>query len=46
MQTEGLRGRLYSEVLATQLAIHLLRDYSVFPVKFKEYQDGLSPRKL
>lgn len=46
MQTEGLGGRLYSEALATQLAINLLRNYSTFPLKLKQYNGGLSPNKL
>ena len=46
MQTEGLGGRLYSETLATQLAIHLLRQYCAFDIKLKQYNGGLSPRKL
>ena len=46
MQTEGLGGRLYSEALATQLGIHLLRNYSVLPIKPKQYRGGLSPSKL
>ena len=46
MQTEGLGGRLYSETLATQLAIHLLRQYCAFDIKLKQYNGGLSSRKL
>lgn len=46
IQTEGLGGRLYSETLTTQLAIHLLRNYSTFPIKLKQYQGGLLPKKL
>ena len=46
MQTEGLGGRLYSEILAAQLAIHLLRNYCTAQPKFREYKGGLSPRKL
>ena len=46
MQTEGLGGRLYSETLATQLAIHLLRQYCAFDIKLKQYHGGLSSRKL
>lgn len=46
IQTEGLGGRLYSETLATQLTIHLLRNYNIFPIKLKQYQGGLSSQKL
>ena len=46
MQTAGLGGSLYSETLATQLAIHLLRNYCIAQPKFREYKGGLSPRKL
>ena len=46
MQTEGLGGRLYSEALANQLAIHLLRNYCTSQPKFREYKGGLSPKKL
>ena len=46
MYAEGLGGRLYSETLATQLAIHLLRNYSIFPLQLKQYSSGLSPSKL
>ncbi|MEO0836923.1 MAG: AraC family transcriptional regulator [Cyanobacteria bacterium J06642_3] len=46
MQTDGLGGRLYSETLATQLAINLLRDYCAYPLKLKQYSGGLSPSKL
>lgn len=46
MQTEGLGGRLYSEALATQLAINLLRNYCTYPLKLKQYSGGLSPNKL
>ena len=41
-----LGSRLYSETLATQLAIHLLRKYSTVPLKIKSYTDGLSPTAL
>lgn len=46
MNVEGLGGRLYSETLATQLAIHLLRNYSISPLQLKQYSGGLSPSKL
>lgn len=46
MQSEGLGGRLYSESLATQFAIHLLRNYCTFPLQLKQYEGGLSSRKL
>ena len=46
MQTAGLGGSLYSETLATQLAIHLLRNYCIAQPKFREYKGGLSPSKL
>ena len=46
MQNEGLGGKLYSETLATQLGIHLLRKYCAFPIKLKQYSGGLSRRKL
>ena len=46
MNSDGLGGRLYSETLAIQLAIHLLRSYSTFPLQLKQYSGGLSPSKL
>ena len=46
MQNNVLGGRLYSETLATQLAIHLLRNYCTFPVQLKKYPGGLSCRQL
>lgn len=46
MQTEGLGGRLYGEALATQLMVHLLRNYCTSQPQFKEYKGGLSPRRL
>ena len=46
MQSEALGGRLYSEILATQLAIHLLRDYCTFPAQLKHYDKGLSRQQL
>lgn len=46
MQNSGLGGRLFSDSLATQLAIHLLRNYCAFPLKLKQYQGGLSRQQL
>ena len=46
MQNDGIGGRLYSETLATQLGIHLLREYCTFPIKLKQYSGGLSQQKL
>lgn len=46
MQNEALGGRLYSETLATQFAIHLLRNYCTFPAQLKQYQKGLSRQQL
>ena len=46
MQNDGIGGRLYSETLATQLGIHLLRKYCTFPIKLKQYSGGLSQQKL
>ena len=46
MQNDGIGGRLYSETLATQLGIHLLREYCTFPLKLKQYSGGLSQQKL
>lgn len=46
MQQDGLGGRLYSETLATQLAIHLLREYCTFPAQLKQYEGGLSRSQL
>ena len=37
---------MYSEALATQLGIHLLRNYCTFALKPKQYQGGLSAREL
>ena len=46
MQQEGLGGRLYSEALATQFAIHLLRNYCTFTAQLKLCEGGLSQRQL
>ena len=46
MQSDGLGGRLYSEALATQFAIHLLRNYCTFPAQLKYYEGGLSRLQL
>ena len=46
MQNDALGGRLYSETLATQLAIHLLRNYCTFPAQLKQYEGGLSGKQL
>lgn len=42
MHTKGLGGRLYSECLANQFAIHLLRHYCAFEPVFRTYNGGLS----
>ena len=46
MQNEALGGRIYSETLATQFAIHLLRNYCTFPAQLKQYEKGLSRSQL
>ena len=46
MENDGIGGRLYSETLAIQLGIHLLRNYCTLPIKLKQYNGGLSSRKL
>lgn len=46
MRNSGLGGRLFSEALATQLAIHLLRNYCAFPLQLKQYKGGLSRQQL
>ncbi len=46
MQNDALGGRLYSETLATQFAIHLLRNYCTFPAQLKQYEGGLSGKQL
>ena len=46
MQAKALGNKLYSETLGIQLAIHLLRNYCVFPLQLKEYKGGLSSRQL
>ena len=46
IKTKALGGRIYSETLAIQFAIHLLRNYCIFPAKLKQYSGGLSSRKL
>ena len=46
MQSDAIGGRLYSETLATQFAIHLLRKYCIFPAQLKQYEKGLSRRQL
>jgi AraC family transcriptional regulator len=42
MQTNGLGGRRYSECLANQFVIHLLRHYCAFVPVFRTYNGGLS----
>lgn len=37
---------LYAETLLNSLKVHLLRNYSTSPVELKQYNSGLSPRKL
>jgi hypothetical protein len=39
-------GRLYGEGLATTLAVHLLRYYSVSRLKIDEHRGGLPPARL
>ena len=46
MQNEGIGGRLYTEALATQLGIHLLRNYCTATLQPKQYNGGLPPSKL
>lgn len=46
MQSDGLGGRLYCESLATQFAIHLLRNYCAFAPRLKQYNCGLSNQRL
>ena len=46
MQGDNLGGRLYSEALATQFAIHLLRKYCTFPARLKLCKGGLSRSQL
>ena len=46
MRSDALGSKLYSETLATQLAIHLLRDYCTLPSQLKQYDKGLSHKQL
>ena len=46
MQNEALGGKLYSETLTTQLAIHLLRHYCTFTASLRRYKKGLSYQQL
>lgn len=46
MQSDKLGGRLYSESLANLFMIHLLRQFCAFEPQFRQYQGGLSTRKL
>jgi AraC family transcriptional regulator len=39
-------GRLYGEGLATALAVHLLRHYTVIRLRIAEYRGGLPPARL
>ena len=43
METGGLGGKLYTDSLANQLAINLLRRQCVFTATFKDIKGGLSP---
>lgn len=46
MQGKALGEKLYTESLATQFAIHLLRNYCTFAPQLKQYRGGLSSRQL
>ena len=46
METESLGVKIYSETLAVQLAIHLLRHYCTFPPRLRQYDKGLSRTQL
>src|SRR5712691_1388878 len=46
LTTAGLGGQLYAESLATQLALHLLRTYSVRQPRLCHHMGGLPPHKL
>lgn len=46
MHANGLGGGLYSECLANQFAIHLLRHYCTFEPVFRTYNGGLSQSAL
>ncbi len=46
MQHNAIGSRLYTESLANQLAIHLLRNYCAFEPKFRQYKGGLPEYKL
>ena len=43
LQTGGLGGKLYTDCLANQLAISLLRHHCVFDANFEKIKGGLSP---
>jgi len=46
MENNGLGGRLYNESLANVFLIHLLCNYCAFEPNLRQYQGGLSTRKL
>jgi AraC family transcriptional regulator len=46
IESNGLYGRLYVDLLTTTLSVHLLHKYSARRTVFKEYVNGLSKYKL
>ena len=46
LDREEFGNQMFLESLANQFAIHLLRNYCVFPATLKEDEGGLSPYKL
>jgi AraC family transcriptional regulator len=46
LEKDGIGDRFYADSLATALAAHLLRHYSIRKHKIQEYKNGLSKYKL
>lgn len=46
LEAGGADSRLYAESMATALAVHLLRRYSVYTLTIKDYTGGLPKYKL
>jgi AraC family transcriptional regulator len=46
IESNGLYGRLYTDLLTTTLSVHLLHHYSARRTVFKEYINGLPKYKL
>ncbi|KAM3108837.1 helix-turn-helix domain-containing protein [Phormidesmis sp. 146-33] len=46
LEVDGARSRFYADSMATAMAAHLLHRYSTRKHHFRDYEDGLSKRKL